>query len=98
MNETQEFYFIFFIISFAATGVLSWTNPTDASSVEISEDIAVGTILTLNAGSPASEITYEIQSQPQSNIFTVGGTDGDELIIGSALDYETTTSYELTVK
>ncbi|KAK3109056.1 hypothetical protein FSP39_021996 [Pinctada imbricata] len=75
------------------------TNPT----VTIAEDSSVGTVLTTYAAtdtdsSPHDITSYNIQSATNSgaSFFSIDSTTG-AISLSQPLDYETTTSYELTI-
>ena len=85
------------------TQTVSVTNNADpvvsnTSSVTLAEDATVGTsISTISATDPENEaITYSITAGNIADVFTINSSTG-EITTSRILDYEFTTSYNLTI-
>jgi hypothetical protein len=68
------------------------------SAVSLAEDVSTGTsVSTISASDAESEtITYSITAGNTGNAFTINSSTG-AITTAAALDYETTTSYNLTI-
>ena len=71
---------------------------SSTSAVSLAEDVSTGTsVSTISASDAESEtITYSITAGNTGNAFTINSSTG-AITTAAALDYETTTSYNLTI-
>ena len=71
---------------------------SNTSAVSLAEDVSTGTsVSTISASDAESEtITYSITAGNTGNAFTINSSTG-AITTAAALDYETTTSYNLTI-
>ena len=71
---------------------------SNTSAVSLAEDVSTGTsVATISASDAESEaITYSITAGNTGNAFTINSSTG-AITTAAALDYETTTSYSLTI-
>ena len=71
---------------------------SNTSAVSLAEDVSTGTsVATVSASDAESEaITYSITAGNTGNAFTINSSTG-AITTAAALDYETTTSYTLTI-
>ena len=71
---------------------------SSTSAVSLAEDVSTGTtVATISASDAESEtITYSITAGNTGNAFTINSSTG-VITTAAALDYETTTSYNLTI-
>ena len=71
---------------------------SNTSAVSLAEDVSTGTsVATISASDAESEaITYAITAGNTGNAFTINSSTG-AITTAAALDYETTTSYSLTI-
>ena len=71
---------------------------SNTSAVSLAEDVSTGTsVATISASDAESEaITYSITAGNTGNAFTINSSTG-VITTAAALDYETTTSYSLTI-
>ena len=71
---------------------------SNTSAVSLAEDVSTGTsVATVSASDAESEtITYSITAGNTGNAFTINSSTG-AITTAAALDYETTTSYSLTI-